>query len=341
MLILKNNKIPLNKKSILSLKEDSLLIYEQKVIDFLKDWFNEEKEIKVKTSGTTGKPKEISFSKEQFVESAKRTIAFLGLRKGEKALLPLSTDYIAGKLMVLRAIVGELDLYVKEPSSNPLLLSDVESDFAAFVPMQLREILGNPVSFDRFERIRNVIIGGGVLNNKTEKRLSFLPQNIYHTYGMTETLTHIAMRQIAPVKEDFYRALPDVSFDLDNRDCLIVKVPFLYDEVLITNDIVELLDKSSFRYIGRYDNVINSGGVKLFPEEIENKLAELIFVPYYISSEPDERLGQRVILKIESGEPIEGLEELLSNKLKKYERPKKIYYEKKFRRTENGKLIRG
>ncbi len=340
MIIFKKHKIPIDKKAIQAFHTDRLLPYERKVLAFVKEWYSESPTIVVKTSGTTGKPKEMSFTKGQLVESARRTISFLGLQKGEKALLSLSTDYIAGKLMLVRAIVGDLDLYVREPESNPLLSLEEDIDFAAFVPMQVREMLREKVSFERFRKIRNLIIGGGVLNIQTEKQLSSLSQNIYHTYGMTETLTHIAMRRIAPKNQNFYSALPGVSFRQDERACLVIDVPYLYNEAIVSNDIVELLDEYSFQYIGRYDNVINSGGVKLFPEEIEKRLADFIAVPYYISSESDERLGQRVVLKIESNRPVEGLEKLLTERLERYERPKKIYYLSEFERTKTGKVIR-
>ena len=280
------------------------------------------------------------FTKKQFAESARRTIEFLGLQKGEKALLSLSTDYIAGKLMVVRAIVGDLDLYVQKPESNPLLSIGVEVDFAAFVPMQIREMLENPISFERFKKIRNVIIGGGSLDVDSEMKISSLSQNVFHTYGMTETLTHIAMRELAPKTRVYYSALPAVSFEIDGRSCLVINVPYLYKEPMVTNDIIELIDEFSFRYIGRYDGVINSGGVKLIPEEIEKKLEEIIELPYYISSEKDIFLGEKVVLKIESTEPIQGLEEILKLGLDKYEFPKEIYFVERFERTENGKVIR-
>ena len=340
MLHLSSYRVPLDKKGIATIDAGRLLPFEREVVNFLRQWFDTSGELGVFTSGTTGKPKEIRLSKEQFVRSAGATIKFLNLQEGERALLSLSPGYIAGKMMIVRAITGKLNLFVRTPGANPLLHSGESFDFVALVPLQAYEAVRNPQSIENLKKIRNLIIGGGKLDTKTEDILSGLHQHIFHTYGMTETLSHVAMRRIAPVRETFYSALPGISFELDGRGCLVVNAPSLLKAPVITNDVVELKDEYSFRYTGRYDNMINSGGVKLFPEEIEKKLEAIIPFPYYISAEKDERLGQRLVLKIETSQPITGLETKMKQVLDKYEFPKEIYYLPQFERTVSGKVIR-
>lgn len=340
MLHLSSYRIPLDKESVAAADRSRLLPFERKVLAFLDQWFDDSAEMRVFTSGTTGKPKEMVFAKEQFISSAMATIKFLGLREGERALLSLSPDYIAGKMMIVRSILGKLELYVRTPGANPLLAAGQSFDFVALVPLQVYEAVRNPQSFENLKKIRNLIIGGGNLEGATERVLSGLDQAVFHTYGMTETLSHVAMRSLAPRLEKYYQALPGISFRQDKRGCLVVNAPSLLKEPIVTNDVVELRDAYSFRYLGRYDNVINSGGVKLFPEEIEKKLEALILFPYYISAEKDERLGQKVVLKIEHVKPLPGLETKMKQVLGKYEYPKKIYYCSRFARTLSGKVVR-
>ena len=340
MIFFQNIRLPFSKDEILRAGTENLLEHEKKVLYFLKLWYDDSPTVTVNTSGTTGKSKAITFRKQDFLESARRTLTFLDIREGEKALLSLSTDYIAGKLMVVRAIAGNLDLQVGDIASNPLKNLAADIDFAAFVPLQVNAIINEPDTLQRFKKIKTVIIGGGILDDGLSGKLKTFPNRIFHTFGMTETLTHVAMRKISGEQENIYRALPGISFQTDEKSRLIIHIPYLPAKEVITNDMVELIDEYSFRYTGRYDNIINSGGIKISPEKVEAKLKPYINKPFFLGKENDPVLGEKVVLYIESTTPLPGIEALVKKYLNPYERPKKIYYIDKFNRTDTGKIIR-
>lgn len=316
---------------------------------FLKSWLDKNDYIEVKTSGSTGTPKIIRLDKKRMVASAKATGKFFDLKPNDKVLLCLPCDYIAGKMMVVRALVLGLDLYSVEPNGNPLeneLIKNVDFQFGAMIPLQVLNSLQNQPN--QFDKIEKVIIGGGVVDNALLAKLQKVKNQCFATYGMTETITHVAVKTLNGThKTNFYNALENVEFSQDDRSCLIIDAPYLSENQIITNDIVNLHSKSSFEWLGRFDNIINTGGIKVSPENIETKIAHLIDTDFFIAAENDAQLGSRVILVIEKTIGKEGdfyiknLENQLKSVLSKFEMPKKIYTLPTFERTETGKIQRG
>ena len=310
--------------------------YQQVLGEFLLDWIDKETYISVKTSGSTGTPKKIRLEKQHMVNSALATGAFFDLYPGNAALLCLPGDYIAGKMMLVRAMVLGLELDWKAPSLTPLRSIETCYHFCAMVPIQLEN------SLDQIDHIKTLIVGGGPMSENLTAKVQDKKTDIFETYGMTETITHVAVRKVNRGAVDYFETLPDVKVYSDERDCLVVQAPEISTDVIITNDIVEILSDQRFKWLGRYDNVINSGGVKLIPEQIETKLAALIKDRFFISGIPDDQLGQKAILLIEGKEEnTEFLGEIKNlETLKKYEVPKEILYVDNFVETENGKISR-
>lgn len=323
------------------LTEDGIYGFKKSLYRFISDWISAMETISVSTSGTTGAPKTIVFRKEQFIHSALMTCNYFNLSERTRGLLCLSPEYIAGKMMVVRAFVSGMDLVTLEPSDMPLLGIADKVDFAAFVPLQVQNMIGNEISRKRFETIRNVIIGGAPISPSLEEKLEGCANAVYATFAMTETLSHIALRRLSGKNRSAsYFALQGVEFEKDERGCLIVHAPLVNDFPVITNDVVELIDSAHFKWLGRYDDVINSGGVKIYPEILENKLFQVIKNRFFISSLPDEKLGQKVVMVIESAEKFNKKEMInqLAQALSKYERPKEYYTIDKFLETPTGKV---
>ncbi len=315
------------------------------VVVFLKEWYDEKEEVIGHTSGSTGKPKEIRLLKRDMLASARLTNEYFHIGPQSNLLLCLSPAYIAGKMMIVRTILSGANLITVKPTSSPLLDIKEEIDFAAMVPMQVETTLSDPETRARFSRIRQVIIGGAAVSLPLEQYLQEVPTECYGTYGMTETVSHVALRKINGIgKSATYFALGEVSFSSDERECLVIHAPHLHQQRFITNDIVRLVDHTHFEWLGRYDNVINSGGVKLFPEKIESRIAPLLSQRFFITAEEDNRLGQKVVLVIESSswEEAERKELFLQLKacLSPYEVPKNIYFQEHFTETYSGKIVR-
>ncbi|WP_162127881.1 AMP-binding protein [Flavobacterium phycosphaerae] len=303
--------------------------FEKPVGDFLLDWFDSKDYIEMQTSGTTGTPKTISVSKQAMVHSALATGDFFDLHPGDKALHCLPVKYVAGKMMLVRAMILGFDLEFTAPSSHPLRNNETEFDFVAMVPLQAQH------SVAELKKVKKVIIGGAALNKTLEKQLLKLKTEVYETYGMTETITHIAARKLG---EKAFTVLPDVTISYDNRNCLVIHAPRISDDVIVTNDIVELVNENQFVFLGRMDNVINSGGIKLIPEQIEQKLSGKIHQRFFIAAKPDTELGEKVILVVEGAE--ENFETTLFDALDKYEKPKEVVFLPKFKDTPTGKILR-
>lgn len=304
--------------------------YEKVIFKFLLNWLDEKPYIEVQTSGTTGKPKIIKIEKQFVVASALSTGDFLNLKPGDSALLCLSADYIAGKLMLVRALILGLELDAVEPSSTPLKSITKNYDFVAMVPMQVED------SIAQLHQIKTLIIGGAQVNSVLIDKLKNATTTIFETYGMTETVSHVAMKRI---ENNYFEALPNVDFSIDDRNCLIVDAPKVAKKTIITNDLVELISDKKFIWKGRFDNIINSGGIKFSPEEIEFKLQEKIKNRFFIGSQEDKKLGQKVILVIESAIEL-NLEAKTFEHLLKYEVPKQIYYIENFIETKTNKINR-
>lgn len=317
----------------------SNLPWERSFYQFILDWLSDTDFISIKTSGSTGIAKLMEIEKEKMIKSAQLTGQFFNLKKNNSALLCLPLDFIAGKMMVVRAFVLGLNLIPLEPSGNPMENLTEFFDFAAMTPMQVFNTLKRKDGENKLNQVRNLIIGGGEINQSLLKKISALKNNLYHTYGMTETLTHIALKKLNGNGPDpYFDALPGVKFEQDDRSCLIILAPHLSENKFITNDIVDLKNDQSFNFIGRFDNVINSGGIKISPETIESKLSSIIQNRFIIAGLADDQLGQKVILIIERKEKI--FIDYAKVGLSKYEIPKQVYFLDHFPETENGKIIR-
>ncbi len=305
---------------------------------FLVQWFADDDFLDVFTSGSTGIPKVMKVSKDRMTQSAKLTCEYLRLKEGDTALLCLPLRYIAGKMMVVRALVLGLDLVIVTPSSNPLKNLPFKSiDFAAMVPMQVYSSLQTPSEKARLKSIQNLLIGGGAIDAAIEKELNSFPGAIYSTYGMTETLSHIALRRVNGVNaSSHYYPFSSIRLSLTSENTLVIDAPLICEFVLETNDVVQLYDDGSFIVLGRKDNIINSGGIKMQIEEIENLLSPYIHSPYAITYINDSRLGQAVTLLIEENEDIEKFIHILPN----YKRPKYVMKEVQIPKTETGKIDR-
>lgn len=301
-------------------------LYEREIGAFIIDWFDVKETIKVKTSGSTGVPKTILLQKKAMIASAESTGIYFNLQAKQSALLCLSASYIAGKMMLVRALVLGLHLDVQEVNSNPLENNKKDYDFAAMVPLQAEN------SLHYLNAIRTLIIGGATISKELQTKLLTTSCHSFETYGMTETISHIAVKRVG---EEWFSCLPNVTIYQNEDNCLVIKAPKIVNHEIITTDIVEI-QANSFKWLGRKDNIINSGGIKLQPEIIEKKLAKFISKPFYISSIKDSKLGEKVILIIESENEID----LNFESLNQYEKPKEIKYVNELPKTANGKLKR-
>ena len=283
--------------------------------DFLSEWNNGSDRVLVHTSGSTGKPKPMMVEKKRMLNSARITCDFLGLKPGDSALLCMSLDYIAGKMVVVRSIERHLHLISVSPSGHPLKDINEEITFAAMVPMQVYNTLQVPEERERLTHIRHLIIGGGAIDASLEKELQALPGNIaiWSTYGMTETLSHIALRRINGAEaSEWYQPFDSVKISQTEEGCLVIDAPLVCAETLVTNDIVEIepyiynkveknevVEKLRFRIKGRKDNVICSGGIKIQIEEVEALLKPHLEKPFMIAKKKDEKFGEIAVLLTE------------------------------------------
>jgi O-succinylbenzoic acid--CoA ligase len=266
------------------------------VFRFILDFFSDSEFIFQETSGSTGTPKTIQLSKQAMLKSAENTFAFFQLEKDQKAVLCLPVKYIAGKMMIVRAILAEMNLILIEPAGIPDFSNLGKIDFCAMVPMQAAKLLEQK----KWPDLKTLILGGAETNQQLIEKLQSVKTEVFETYGMAETCSHIALKRInGKNQEEYFTILPEIKISLDNRDCLEIEAPFL-NEKIITNDIVELVSENKFSWIGRFDTVINSGGIKIQPEVIEKKITEILQKPCVILGKPDELLGQKVVLIIES-----------------------------------------
>ena len=329
--------------------------------EFLEEWNNDSPYVEVKTSGSTGEPKRMLVEKRRMLASAKITCDFLGLKEGDTALLCMSLDYIAGKMMVVRAIERGLRLIVVEPSGHPLGKTNVVPVFAAMVPMQVYNSLQVLGERERLMMIKHLIIGGGAIDEALAEELKSFPNHVWSTYGMTETLSHIALRRLnGPEASEWYTPFPSVSVSLNEEGCLVIDAPEVCQERLVTNDIAELATQRGqslmcsansahegqspcvanvpFKILGRKDNVICSGGIKIQAEEVERMLKAHLHVPYLISKRPDEKFGEVVVLLTEGD--TEAARMVCEGVLDKYQRPKVYVHVDEIPLTETGKPAR-
>ena len=309
--------------------------------EFIDEWQSPSATLTVHTSGSTGKPKPMLVEKRRMAASARTTCRFLGLEPGDTALLCMPLDYIAGKMMVVRSLVCGLRLVSVKPSGHPLRGLLEAPAFAAMVPMQVYNSLQEPEERAMLAGIRHLIIGGGAISREMAAELRDFPGNIWSTYGMTETLSHIALRRInGEDASEWYTPFDDVDVSLGADGCLVIDAPEVCATRLATNDIAEIAeDGRHFRIIGRKDNVICSGGIKLQIEEIEAKLAPHVKEPFLITKRSDKKFGETVVmLTVDDG--LERLKEVCREHLAKYELPHIYIKVDKIPTTETGKPAR-
>ncbi len=328
--------------------------FEQEVADFISEFQNPTPTIRVKTSGSTGTPKVIAVVKKRMQASARATCDFLGLSAREsvncqlsivnypprKALLCLPMEYIAGKMMVVRALECNLQLIIRKPSGHPLRHICTPIDFAAFTPMQVYNMLRDPEERERLSRISQVIIGGGSIPEEMAEELRTFPNAVWSTYGMTETLSHIALRRLSGTgASKSYQALPNVKVSLNEEKRLVISAPSVCSETLTTNDIGEILSDGTFRILGRTDNTICSGGIKVQPEIMEEALAQHD-IEAIITSIPDPKFGEAIVLLHTSKKNAEELKLLCTNILKPNQIPRHFCFTEQLPLTGNGKISR-
>tara|TARA_R110002049_G_scaffold98659_1_gene240145 strand:- start:151 stop:1218 length:1068 start_codon:yes stop_codon:yes gene_type:complete len=317
-------------------------------LKFCNDWFSEKESFVQQTSGSTGIPKKIEITRAQMIASAKGTQAFFQTDQSSKLLCCLDPTYIAGKMVLVRALEWNSKIELIEPSSNPLLEINNIPDFVAMVPLQVENSIEEKSSLEKLKSIKHLIIGGAPISAGLKDKLIANDIHAFQTYGMTETVSHIALAKIQ-AGELTYHVLPGVEFGIDERNALWVKSTVSKNELVQTNDLVVLLDKESFRWLGRIDFVINSGGVKLHPELLESKAESTIhqFYPtasFFFFGMKDVRLGEKLCLAIESANINKDVSldllKALKKVMNKYEIPKNTFVVSSFTRTNTGKINR-
>jgi len=317
--------------------------YVEEVAEALTEWFNDKDYMVLKTSGSTGTPKEIRILKKTMIKSAEKTGEYFSLQQGTKALLGLPARYIAGKMMLIRTMVLGWELYIKEPSAEPFENIHLSHfDFIPMTPHQLDNAYNS--SKQQLEETHKILLGGAPIHKALEKKIESLEAKIYIGYGMTETVTHVAVRKLSGKHYSrIYEAIKGVQFSTNQNGYLEIKADHLPESPIQTTDIVELISPTKFMWLGRGDNVINSGGIKVFPETIESKLAGIFELNYFIGALEDEVLGQSVTLFIEAPQDTEceGFRKKINTLLPKYEKPKQIVCVPLFNYTPTGKINRG
>lgn len=326
--------------------------YEARVLEFVRQWLTGTQEFGLRTSGSTGAPQLITLRRRQLEASARRTGDFFDLGPGDRALVCLNCEYIGGQMMLVRGLERNLHLTVVEPHADPFahVAPDAEFNFAAFVPLQLRAMLAAGRA-PRLDAMRALLVGGAAVETDLLREVQALRVPVHHTYGMTETASHVALRRLnGPGATTHYRVLPGIAAGQDERGCLTLRGDVTDDQLVVTNDRVHLLpDAHAFEWLGRADFVINSGGVKVQAEKVELvlevALAELGHARRaFVAGQPDARLGEAVTAFVE-GPPLPAPAErqllaLLAARLDRYERPRQLRFVPEFRQTASGKLDR-
>jgi len=324
--------------------------FESRVKDFAWEWLSGKSSFEFQTSGLTGVPKLVVFSRKQMEASAELTQNTFDLKKGQTALLCLDPNFVAGKMMIVRALHIGMDMVCLAPSANPLTGLKLNSsiDFAAFVPYQLEAILKDSSAVKKLSLVKKAIIGGAPVSTELTEKLQGLSTQFYETYGMTETLTHVAIRKLNP-PEDAFHTLPGVKIYLGGNLCLSIQANHLGNDIIRTKDLVNIFSESSFRPTGRYDNIINTAGLKVLPEDIERKILPILTdqlpgCDYFIAGVADSSFGQKVVLFVEStlitDSKKENLTKAFRENLRAWEVPKEVVCVSGFRRTKSGKVNR-
>lgn len=316
--------------------------WRRNLYNFITDFLEENADLSQKTSGTTGEARILRLERDAMVRSARMTLDYFGLLPGDSAMLCLPVDYIAGKMMVVRALVGGLNLLTGKPTGKPMEIFDRPVDFAAMVPMQLFESLKKP---EQIRLIKKLIVGGGEIGPVLRKAITEIQgTEIYETFGMSETYTHFAVRRINSAGHEVnFRILEGAKVGTDPRGCATVNIPGITEGEVVSNDLIEMKDHNSFVWLGRIDNVINSGGIKIIPEVLEEKIRRMIDQELVITGIPDDKLGKKIVLVVESDSkdlPIDEWMRLLRARLRDHEIPRAIYVIPELPRNAAMKVVR-
>ncbi len=317
--------------------------YEELIGNFLLDWLNESySTIKLRTSGTTGAPKPIFIAKTKMKASALATQKRFKLPSKTKALLCIPANYVAGRMMLVRALVLGWEIDTIQPKTKALEKIDKNYDFCALTPHQLSN------SLNHLHRVKKIIVGGAPVNNSLLKKLKSVSAKIYETYGMTETVTHVAARRINSMKSTSdkpFKALSGVHFSVNKNNCLIINAPKIIEDPIQTRDVVDLVDENQFFWKGRLDNVINSGGVKINPESLEKEIQNQITHNFFLTGVKDQDLGDKLVMLVEEDGNKKPQKDEIMHQLKqldfsKIKIPKEIIVVSKFVKTRTGKIDR-
>jgi o-succinylbenzoate---CoA ligase len=325
--------------------------YEAKVLEFCRNWFNGQQEFVVHTSGSTGPPKNITLTRSQLEASARRTVKILKLQKGDRVLVCLNVEAISGMMMLVRGFLADLHLTIIEPIGNPLAFSKPEQpfDFISLVPYQLQTIVTEtPAKKLVLDFAKAILVGGAPVSPELAEAVKTIKAPVYQTYGMTETVSHIALRHLnGPDPELFYKSFSGIKLGKDRRGCLTISGDVTNNQTIVTNDLVTLIDEHTFEWLGRIDNTINSGGYKIQLEKPEVQLAQVLLTLQlncrsFVTAVPDVKLGSKLVAVLESKRlPVETEKEIkneLAHFLSKYEQPKHFYYIPHFKSTASGKI---
>jgi O-succinylbenzoic acid--CoA ligase len=337
--------------------------YEQRVVQFIQQWRSGQEAFVVDTSGSTGTPKPIMITRAQMVASARLTGRALGLQPGDQALVCVSVEYIAGMMMLVRGLELGLPLTIIDPVSRPLaqVAPTTRLAFTAMVPLQLQETLhGASHELAMLDGMKAILIGGAAVSRTLETQLQGVKAPLYHTYGMTETVSHIALKRLnGPRRSDRFVPIDGVRLGRDERGCLTITSVLTRGETLYTNDLVELYADGTFRWLGRLDNVINSGGIKVQIEKVETAIEAWLAQyqaghyaerRFFVGALPDPRLGQTVVAVVEgdafgggptlSPEMATTLRQALQPALIPYEIPRQWHFVPELLTTPTGKIDR-
>jgi o-succinylbenzoate---CoA ligase len=325
--------------------------FESSTFSFIREWIAGQEHYVIETSGSTGTPKQISIYRDEMIASAKLSERALGLHPSYNALVCLDARYMAGKMMLVRSFTTGMKIFVTDPCANPLARIPVDHtiQFAALVPYQIQAIVESKHPH-LLDALMTCIVGGAPLHSNLKERLQRFSTRIYETYGMTETISHVALQPVnGHLRSDLFFTLPGVEAQCDERGCLVIHASHLRNREFITNDLVELINNREFKWLGRWDNVINSGGVKVSPEKIEERIGQIftrlkITNRFFIYGQEDQRLGQRVILVIEGALPnhnvMKQLKEAFVLSFTSFEKPKQILAVSEFIQTSTSKINR-
>jgi len=343
----KTSEIWVTNRNLVKLQARPENLYFQKSYDFMQEWMDGKEEFKLRTSGSTGTPKTIAITREQLASSAAMTGQALGLGKGTRALVCLNVEYVAGLMMLVRGMELDWELLIVEPSANPLLGfdQDAQFDFAAMVPMQLTSCLADPETAGQVKNLGKILLGGAPLSVSLRRQINDLKIPVFQSYGMTETVSHVALRKLNEVGEN-YKLLPGVEIGVDERGCLFVSGPMTNGEKIQTNDLVKMISQTEFVWLGRFDNVINSGGVKIILDRVDEQIAQVFYDMncdnlFFSWFQEDEKLGQKLILIVQRSEqhfPEKAVIEEIRKRLSTYEVPKHVYLADPFVKTETDKI---